>query len=354
MNKYTLSEEQKLQVIEEFKKDPDLKRITQVISGDPEADGRHKIGRAIRAFLSEQNKEYRTTKAEEVKAIEITDSQREFLLGDHIDSDLSPLEIARLVFENAEIKSLSIHHRTIIDFLNKYRPDIINENEIVTSEKWSPPTAISRAVKKVNDWAGQEIALENISNKYEKMMKMLIKYLHSPRLKQTINEYCRVTDRELFESEFVRATWDKPDLTSDEQNQYITLCANYVRIKHIQARLDKLNKMLEDMGDDAQQATMRFTELIKTTSEELNQCEKRVEALTKSLNGSRQDRLKARGERNGTIEALVEAFQDKEERDRMIKMANMRLKLVKDEADKLETMGEFKARVLGISKDELL
>ena len=74
MNKYTLSEEQKLQVIEEFKKDPDLKRITQVISGDPEADGRHKIGRAIRAFLSEQNKEYRTTKAEEVKAIEITDS----------------------------------------------------------------------------------------------------------------------------------------------------------------------------------------------------------------------------------------------------------------------------------------
>jgi hypothetical protein len=354
LNKYKLSDEEKQQVIREFKKDPDLKRITQVVSGDPEADGRHKIGRAIRAFLSEQNKEYKTTKHEECNAVNLTEQQRDFLMGDHIDSDMTPLDIARIVFENGEIKSLSLHHRAVINFLTQYRPDIINENEVVTSERWNPPTAVSRSVKKVNDWAGQEISIESISNKHEKMMRMLIKYLHSPRLKQTINEYCRVTDRELFESEFVRATWDKPDLTSDEQNQYITLCTNYVRIKHIQARLDKLNKMLDDMGDDAQGATIRFTELIKTTSEELNQCEKRVEALTKSLNGSRQDRLKAKGERSGSIEALVEAFQDKQDRDLMIKMAEMKKRLVADTADKLETMNEFKARVLGISKEELL
>ncbi len=354
MKELELTEEQKQQVIREFKKDPDLRRITQVVSGDPEADGRSKLGRAIRSFLASQDQTYKTTKAEPAKSIELSEDQRAFLMSDRIDSDLNPLEIARLVFGDPEIKSLSVHHRVVIDFLRQYRPEIVNENELITSEKWTPPVAISKALKKVNDWAGQDLSMENLSSKNEKILQMLIKYLHSPRLKQTINEYCKVTDRELFESEFVRATWDKPDLTSDEQNQYITLCANYVRIKHIQSRLDRLNKMLEDMGGAEAQITMRFTELIKTTSEELNQCEKRVETLTKSLNGSRQDRIKARGQRNGSIESLVEAFQDKEERDRMIKMAQMRQKLVKDEADRLESMDEFKARVLGISKDELL
>jgi hypothetical protein len=38
----------------------------------------------------------------------------------------------------------------------------------------------------------------------------------------------------------------------------------------------------------------------------------------------------------------------------MIKMAEMKKRLVADTADKLETMSEFKARVLGISKEELL
>ena len=36
------------------------------------------------------------------------------------------------------------------------------------------------------------------------------------------------------------------NLSAEEINQYINLCANFVRIKHIQARLDKLNKMLNN------------------------------------------------------------------------------------------------------------
>ena len=107
-------------------------------------------------------------------------------------------------------------------------------------------------------------------------------------------------------------------------------------------------------SDNERDITMRLTEIIKATSEELNQCEKRIESLTKDLNGSRQMRLKARGEQTGSISALVEAFQEKEERDRMILMAEMQNKLIEEEADRLETMDEYKARVLGISKQELL
>ena len=352
MSDHQLTEEEKERILEEFKKDPDLKRITQVISGDPNADGRSKIGRAIRSYLSSLNKTYKTTKVEETGSVTLTQQQEKFLMSDQIDLELNPLEIARIVFDDETIKSLSAHHRTIIDFLKEKRPDVINENEIVTSEKWISPHSVVQAVKRVNVLANQELSASSLSNKQEKMMKALIFNMNTPRLEQTINSFSRVGDRQLFESEFIRATWDKIDLSPDEVNLYIALCQNYVRIKHTQSRLDKLNRMLEDSDDE--KYAMSMVDLIKTTSEELNQCEKRIEALTKNLNGSRQDRIKARGQRNGTIEALVEAFQDKEERDRMIKMAQMRQKLVKDQADELETMSEFKARVLGISKEELL
>ena len=117
--------------------------------------------------------------------------------------------------------------------------------------------------------------------------------------------------------------------------------------------MDKLNSLLQDADND-RDITLRLTEIIKATSEELNQCEKRIESLTKDLNGCRQARLKERGEQSGNILALVEAFQDREERKRMVMMAEMQNKLIEEEADRLETMDEFKARILGISKRELL
>ena len=185
------------------------------------------------------------------------------------------------------------------------------------------------------------------------LIEQLINHLRSPRFHHFINQYSTLADRDLFESEFVRAVWDKPDLTNDELNSYVTLCTNYVRQKHIQQRIDRLNALLND-ADSERDVTMRLTELIKATSDELNQCEKRIESLTKDLNGSRQQRLKAKGEENGSIFALVEAFTDKEERDRMIMMAELQNKLIEEEVNKLESMDEYKARILGISKRELL
>jgi hypothetical protein len=45
-------------------------------------------------------------------------------------------------------------------------------------------------------------------------------------------------------------------------------------------------------------------------------------------------------------------FQDEEERANMVKIAEMQRSLVKDEAQRLESMVEWKARILGISLDD--
>ena len=353
MNNIELTEEQKTQITREFSRNPDLKHITQTVFQDETLDGRSKEGRAVRSFLINNNLTFTTTLAPRAEEIELSSEQSQFLMSDNVERGMNALEITRLAFKDREIQPLSQQHRTVMEFLRRYRPEVVDDNEMITNDKWSPPKSISRAIKKVNDWAGCKFDEIEIQTKQKRMMETLLFYLKSPRFVHFINQYSTLGDRDLFESEFVRTVWDKPDLTNDELNLYITVCTNYVRQKHIQQRIDKLNAMLND-SENEQNITIRLTEIIKATSEELNQCEKRIESLTKDLNGSRQARLKARGEENGSIAALVEAFQEKEERDRMILMAEMQNKLVEDEADRLETMDEYKARILGISKKEIL
>ena len=353
MKDYELSNEQKEQILREFKKNPDLMHITRKVFDDAEIDGRSKQGRAVRAFLAKQNKEYNTSLVAKAEAVDLTKEQKEFLMSDNVEVGMNALEVARLTFKDRSIQTLSAKHRVIVDFLKNYRPEIVDENEIVTNEKWTAPKSFSRSISKVNNFCGTNLEEFSLSNKQRKMIEQLMIYLRSPRFNHFINQYATLADRDLFESEFIRAIWDKPDLNNDELNLYVTVCTNYVRQKHIQQRIDKLNALLDDQ-DNERDITMRLTEIIKATSEELNQCEKRIESLTKDLNGSRTARLKAKGEENGSIFALVEAFQDREERDRMIRMAELQNKLIEQEADRLESMDEYKARILGISKKEII
>ena len=350
---YDLTEGQKEEILKLFKKNPDLMFITRKVFNDETIDGRSKQGRAVRKFLAEQDKKANTSLAPKVEQIHLTKEQKEFLMTDNIEVGMNALEIARLTFKDRDVQPLSMKHRIIVDFLKTYRPEIVDDNEIVTKEKWTPPKSINRAIVKINNFCGITLEELNLQTKQKKLVEQLILYFKSPRFNHFINQYVTLADRDLFESEFVRAVWDKPDLTNDELNLYVTVCANYVRQKHIQQRIDKLNALLDDQ-DNERDITMRLTEIIKATSEELNQCEKRIESLTKDLNGSRTARLKAKGEENGSIFALVEAFQEREERDRMIMMAELQNTLIEEEADRLESMDDYKARVLGISKKELL
>ena len=353
MSDTELTNEQKTQITREFSRNPDLKHITQIVFQDDSLDGRSKEGRAVRSFLINNNLTFTTTLVPKVEEIDLDAEQKEFLMSRNVERGMNALEITRLTFKDREIQPLSQQHRTVMEFLRRYRPEIVDDNEMITNDKWSPPKSLSRAIKKVNDWAGQNFEEIEIQTKQKRMMEKLLFYLKSPRFVHFINQYSTIGDRDLFESEFVRTVWDKPDLTNDELNLYITVCTNYVRQKHIQQRIDKLNTMLNDT-DNERDLTMRLTEIIKATSDELNQCEKRIESLTKDLNGSRQARLKAKGEQNGSIAALVEAFQEREERDRMIMMVEMQTKLIEEEADRLESMDDYKARILGISKREIL
>ena len=117
--------------------------------------------------------------------------------------------------------------------------------------------------------------------------------------------------------------------------------------------IDKLNRMFEEC-EDQRDMTVRLAELLKTKSEEYNQCEKRQEALISRLNGDRKERIKNQHRNNASILSLVKLFQNETDRKRMIEMAEKQKLLITEEADRLENMDVWKARVLGISKDDVV
>jgi Skp family chaperone for outer membrane proteins len=98
--------------------------------------------------------------------------------------------------------------------------------------------------------------------------------------------------------------------------------------------------------------SIRLAEIIKAKSSEYHQCEGRVESLIKKLQGDRAGRINAKQKENASVLSIVQMFQDEEERANMVKIAEMQRSLVKDEAQRLESMSEWKARILGISLDD--
>lgn len=351
-----LTEQQKQKVLDQFKLTPDINVITQIVFENDSLDGRTKEGRAIASFLSEQGKRYNTTKSEKKKFINFSDTQIEFLKSDRINSSMTAMEITRLVFSDDEIKPLSAEHRAVQEFLYKNRNDIVDETELSPDTKWHSPKSTLSAIRRINKWTGESISedINQIPVKTRKCIESLLKYYKSYKLESEINSYKTQGDRELFESEFVRSVWNKDDLTPDELNLYMMVCSNFVRKSKIQKRLDQFNLMLESEDLSAQDLTMRLTEHLKATSDELDKCEKRIDSLINKLNGDRAKRLEKKGDASVNFLSVVEVFQNYEDRKKLVMMAEMQNKLVEKEIDRLESVEELKGRIFGISRYEIL
>ena len=117
--------------------------------------------------------------------------------------------------------------------------------------------------------------------------------------------------------------------------------------------MNKLDRMF-DQCEDQREMTVRLAELLKTKSDEYNQCEKRMESLIQKLQGDRSKRISAKHDQYASILSLVQVFQDEEERKRMVMLAEMQKAAVKKEAERFETMPEWKARILGIGKTDIM
>lgn len=346
-----LTKEQKSFIDENFQRIPNLIELTRAVFKDGSIDGRSKQGRAVRAYLASRDIKYKTTKHEEVQPVVLSEEQKEFI-HNYSSDGMSSFQIAQVLFPDGNVKKLGREHRTVGNFLKAFKQKERQEKR-ETKANYDSPESFEECVDLVNLYTSQDFSEKELKVIERKSIESMFKFLRSPRFCQIIGTYHKQEDQQLFEAEFVRATWNKPDLSSDEVNLYVNVCVDYINLKNIQGHMEKLNRMFDE-ADEQQELTVRLSELLKTKSEEYNQCEKRQESLIQRLTGDRAKRIMQKQDNNASLLSLVESFQNEEERKLMVKMAEMQKIAIKEEASNLESMPDWKARVLGISKTDII
>lgn len=356
-----LSEDQKLFINKKIEEGlSDYIVIANLVHKKENLTGRSKEAKEVRAFLVEtgfikpKKKKDRFSPVKEV----LSENQRNFI-DQNIESGMGPKQITELLFNKKfqGIENLQIHitaeYRAVHKYVKEKYPQFLNESESGVNQKYSVPRSLKTALNKVNKLVGQNLNEDKLSLQHRKCLERLLIYLGSPRFVGNYDSYMSAQDKDLFEAEFVRAVWDKPDLTIDEINLYINVCMDYINLRQIDIKKNKVNDMFNETQEQ-NDLTIRLTEILKTISEEYNQCARRIDQSIQKLNGERAKRVEKHNQKNASILNLVELFQDEKERSMMIQIAEMQKQAVEDEAEKMENMSSWKARILGVSKEDAI
>lgn len=361
-----LTEEQKIEILAEFESNPNPKimDITRKVYRNPAVTLKGPEIKEVRKFLKEVGMSVKPgrkkTTDKPVEDIGLDDDQKKFIANSFGFDKSSPVEIARALWPEKNIRIDSKETKLVAGYVSKLEGKFNrSENDNIAGIAYKPPESFAALVVKVNKIAGSSINPMKPSAMDKKNLDALLTYMGGEVFRKNVEVYDTESDRNAFEEEFIRLTWDKNDLTSDERSMYCSACA--MAIESIQARRHKsiFTSMLDNVkggSDDDKMIndSMRYVNLIKAKSEEADKLEKQKAVLINKLNGDRQARMKSRQENKANILSLVNLLQEEDERQRLVKMRMASQERVRKEADRLEEFPDYIARVLGISKDDVL
>jgi hypothetical protein len=357
-----LTDKQKLDLLNTWnsRKDdpPSLLELIQDVAGFKGKDGRSKEGRTVKAYLaSRQLKARGSHEYQPVDKAELTESQKEYIANNV--QTMNGAEMAKVIFDDQSLSNLNIETRTVNKYIKTLKDQGIQtfeDPQEASTDRYKPPKTDLRMIQRINRYVLDGIDEKKVSPKQKRDVKSIIGYLHTFRFSHQINSYNGNTDRELFESSFVRYTYDKNDLTQEEVDQYILLAAEVVIASSIQERVERLQNMLDDTADDTEgrRISMSLVEAISSRQTEYNQCVNRQQKLLESLKEKRSAKLSKQIKETASILNLVEMWKEEESRKKMIRLAELRKKVLEKEVEKLTSMDEVKARVMGLSEDEVL
>lgn len=354
-----LTDDQKAAILKEWNGRPenppslnDLVRIAFPTLED--VDGRSKEGRAIKAFLA--SRQIRARGAQEYvpkEKADLTEEQKEYISNNALT--MNAVEIARTIFKNDSLTNLNQETRTVNEYIKTLDKKVIYGNpDEVPGADYRPPKTQERTLAKVNKYVHEGIDKDKVTPKQKKDLSALIGYLHTYRFLHQINTYVVQTDRDLFESSFVRYTFDKSDLTQEEVDQYIVLATEVVISANIQRATQSIQRQIDIEVESGGRIPMALVEASNVARTEYNQCVTRQQKLLNDLKVKRSERLGKQVKENASILNLVEMWKEEETRKKMIKLADLQKKSVEQEIERLSTMDEIKCKILGLSEDEAL
>ena len=359
MNEPALNEDQKALIIntwnEKKENPPSLQELTQLVFPEiPNIDGRSLYGKAVKKFLASRDLKVKTKSEYTPKdRTEFTQEQKDFLTNNA--NLMTPVDLARSLFNNYTLSNLSIESRSVEEYLNTLPKQV---RAVQTEEEqqgdYKPPKNQERAMVRVNKYVLDGIDKDKITAKQKKELNSLISYLHTYRFLHQIGTYVDSVDRDLFESSFIRYAYDKSDLTQEEVDQYIILATEVVISSNIQETIQTLQEQINMEMDSGQKIPMTLVEAVTSARTEYNQCVGRQQKLLNDLKVKRSERMQKQVKENASILNLVLMWKDEETRNEMLKMADMRREVLKGEIGRLSSMDDVKARIFGLTEEEVL
>lgn len=320
---------------------------------------------AIRKFLATRElKPNKVNKKDEPKdfpkEISLDESQKEYIRN-HLKNNERPIEIVRDLFDNQTLSPLSPEYKVCLSYINT-----LNQKEYsILAEKlgnYRPPKSLEKAATMVNRSAGVEnsIGLDIIkvsekpwlkNSKLESHLYALMEMMHSPRFIMLCNRYEQEEERSLFENTLISYIWEKPDLLPEEIDLYInaaTEIVNDLRLdKEIQYYVGLLQATSED--NDGKKISLSIGDHLNNVRKQKNDAQDKVQKIIKMLQGERSKRVENKIKENDSIIGLIDFWKQKQNRDKMIELAQKQSHLVEEEVRRLEDIDQLKAMVAGVT-----
>lgn len=273
------------------------------------------------------------------KEMRLTDEQKE-IAKEH--KHLPVLDVCYKIWER-KVSNLSAEARAVTDYLDSIASEISNLVEMVAY---------------VNKYVtGKRLNKNNLNPVERRGCEALRKYLNTMTFIQAESRFSDAVEKEFLRSTFVRYTYDKPDLTEEEVDQFVLLCSSKVEEQKLLKRLSEYQRKADEamLSEDADsEVSMRYVETVKNLQSHLDTIQKRVKELYTNLTQSRAAKMKNKQNHAITIGVLVEMWRSLEQRNRLIKIAQKREELLKEEIKRESDLDQVILMMKGISPDELL
>lgn len=292
------------------------------------------------------------------QTVSLSVSQQEFIQNNACR--MKWFDCAKQLFPEIDgLNPSSVEARSVKAFYDALPENLKIDSSDDADKKYSSPKTLERAVARVNKYILEGINKDKITNSQKANMGALIRYLNGYRFIQQINSYVKVEDRDAFEDCFIRYTYDKPDLTQEEIDQYIILSCEVVIARRTKEIIEMLQQQLRDANDDSKEdndkvMSMKLIEAIRHSQSEYNQCIARQNSLIKTLKGDRSARIKNKLETNKSFAQVIDAWKAEETRIKMLKFAEMRRQRMKESIDHYQSMDDMIAEVFGLTEEEVL
>lgn len=366
-NDYELNPEQEAKILAYWNRNPDkppgIDELTQYVFDDKTLDGRSNAAKAVKRCLARHNLKATTkTKYDPVGGItELSEEHKEFIRNNV--KTMTAVNLANELFKTPDRKPLdgnSAEVRLIKQFIQTLDTRLrVVEDEDSPMEDYRPPKTLEQALARVNKYVDFVGDFKKLNAGQKRGLNALIGYLHTNRFLRQINFYDDNKDRTTLEDVFIRCTYDKHDLTQEEVDQFIIYASEAVNLFHIQSTIASLRgRQEEDLqamseGEGRAKMTMAFVDAIGKAETEKNQCIKRQNDLLDSLKEKRSKRITHERSDN-TFLNLFQLWKNEETRKDLIEIGKAEQKEIAEEVDRLSTMDDIRAKILGISKEEIL